>query len=175
MGDRAKYHADQADVLTARNAAVRPVQGRTAALKRTAVSPAAPSAESGAQGAWRLVLAYPPSTNNLYMTVRGHRVKTPEARLYAGAVQDAAAMAKLVQGAMGPPPYRLTLELWAPDRRRRDADNGVKCLQDALLKCTGHDDSEVVELYVFKRGRDRAAPRVEVTLEPIESQEEHHP
>ena len=39
MGARAKFHADQAGLLTTRNAAERPVQGRTAVLRRTAVSP----------------------------------------------------------------------------------------------------------------------------------------
>lgn len=125
--------------------------------------------DAGAQGRWRFSLPYPPSTNSLYATVNGRRVKTQAARDYAELVTQVAKVTKMLQGELGSPPYRLTIHLWAPDRRRRDADNGVKCLQDALLKCTGHDDAEVVELIVRKLGRDVLAPRADVTLEPVEA------
>lgn len=115
---------------------------------------------------WRFSLPYPPSTNNLYMTVRGRRVKTQEARDYTDLVGDMASILKVRRGVpIGP--YRLMIELWAPDLRRRDADNGVKCLQDALLKAVGRDDAEVVELFVVKRGVDRIHPRADVTLEGV--------
>lgn len=120
--------------------------------------------QSTSGNAWYFSTRYPPSTNALYATVNGRRVKTREARDFADVVTD---MASILAGRRGvpDPPYRLTVELWAPDNRRRDADNGVKCLQDALLKGTGRDDAEVTVLLVVKRGVDRMHPRADVTLE----------
>ena len=126
----------------------------------------------GADGgrAWRFSVPYPPSTNTLYATVNGRRVKSKAARDYTDVVGD---MASIMRARVGTPapPYGLTIELYAPDLRRRDADNGVKCLQDALLRGTGRDDAEVVSLHVFKRGVDRYHPRADVTLEHDDRQE----
>lgn len=116
------------------------------------------------QRIWRFSAPYPPSTNALYATVNGRRVKTAAARGFAAWVENAMVWLRTAYG-VPVPPYRLTIELWAPDNRRRDADNGVKCLQDALLRATEHDDAEVVVLLVVKRGVDRVYPRADVTLE----------
>lgn len=118
---------------------------------------------------WRFSVPYPPSTNALYATVQGRRVKTKVARDYADLVGDMASILAVRRG-IPDPPYRLTIDLWAPDLRRRDADNGVKCLQDALIKGTGRDDAEVVVLHVEKRGVDRMHPRADVTLESVEKE-----
>lgn len=134
-----------------------------------AITPNRASAVSVGPSTWRFSVPYPPSTNNLYMTVRNRRVKTQAARDFTEVVGEMASiLCELGYGAPRPP-YRLTIELWAPDRRRRDADNGVKCLQDSLLKATGHDDAEVIELHVVKRGIDRMQPRADVTLEHVET------
>jgi hypothetical protein len=44
------------------------------------------------------------------------------------------------------------VELFPPDRRKRDADNFHKCLSDALQHAgVFHDDSQVVRLEIWKR------------------------
>lgn len=57
-----------------------------------------------------------------------------------------------------------------PDKRRRDATNYVKLLEDAL-QGPGRvmdDDSQIVEWSIADVGLDRKRPRVEITVEPIE-------
>lgn len=112
---------------------------------------------------WRFALPYPPSTNNLYLTAGRRRVKSPEARAYAEHVE----LWGLLRAVYGTPepPYALTIELWAPDARRRDVDNAAKVIQDGIVKATGYDDAVVTALHVYKRGIDRRQPRAEVTLE----------
>jgi hypothetical protein len=49
-------------------------------------------------------------------------------------------------------PLDLAVELFPPDRRKRDADNFHKCLSDALQHAgVFHDDSQVVRLEIWKR------------------------
>ena len=63
-------------------------------------------------------------------------------------------------------PVGLKVRLWFPDRRRRDADNVVKAIMDALNGLAYSDDSQVIELFV-SRQIDRQRPRAEVTVERI--------
>ena len=60
----------------------------------------------------------------------------------------------------------LKVRLWFPDRRRRDVDNVVKAIMDALNGLAYSDDSQVIELFV-SRQVDRQRPRAEVTVERI--------
>ena len=47
----------------------------------------------------------------------------------------------------------MEVELWAPDRRKRDIDNPLKCLFDALTYAKVWDDDEIVDcLLMHKRG-----------------------
>ena len=45
----------------------------------------------------------------------------------------------------------LTLEVYPPDKRRRDIDNLVKPAMDALFANIGGDDRQVDELHVYRR------------------------
>lgn len=125
--------------------------------------PVSQATPAGTGAVWRFTLAYPPSTNNLYLTAGRRRVKSPEARAYVEYVELWGLM-RAIHGTPVPP-YALTIELWAPDARRRDVDNAAKVIQDGIVRATGHDDAVVTALHVYKRGIDRRHPRAEVTLE----------
>lgn len=60
-------------------------------------------------------------------------------------------------------PFSLKLRIYFPDRRRRDADNVAKAIQDALNGYLWRDDSQIVhaEQDIFL---DRERPRVEVEV-----------
>lgn len=48
---------------------------------------------------------------------------------------------------------------------RRDVDGGLKIAQDALCEALGINDNRIQEIHLYKH-RDRAHPRIEVSLHP---------
>lgn len=109
-----------------------------------------------------LVLPYPPSTNNLYATVRGRRVLTREGRQYK-------AKATLLALAHGLRPLdgevSVTLSLYRP-RRAGDIDNSLKSVFDSLKGVAWHDDSQVKRIEA-ERFEDKHNPRVEIVVESV--------
>lgn len=57
-------------------------------------------------------------------------------------------------------------EFFLESSGRRDIDNGIKIVQDALCNGLGVDDRHVVEIYIAKRV-DRNNPRLVVTIEAL--------
>jgi len=95
-----------------------------------------------------LELPYPPSVNHYWRTWRGRMLVSREGRRYRAAV------AALMRAAHVTPlagPLAINIELYPPDGRRRDADNALKALNDALQHGGAfHDDSQIVWLLVEK-------------------------
>jgi Holliday junction resolvase RusA-like endonuclease len=59
--------------------------------------------------------------------------------------------------------YAVALEVYMPDARRRDIDNGLKTILDACQRILWPDDSQVRRAYVDET-IDREHPRVVVTV-----------
>ena len=79
---------------------------------------------------------------------KGRRYKPAKMRRYQKRVEDyafAKGIRKPIEG-----PVRLTADLHYTDRRRRDLDNGVKTIADALQKFAYDDDSQITELIARK-------------------------
>jgi crossover junction endodeoxyribonuclease RusA len=115
-----------------------------------------------------ITLPYPP-TGNHYKRLRvigGHAqwYLTAEAKAFTteATLRIRAAKRETITG-----PVRVTVLLYPPDRRKRDLDNAIKVLMDALAKGEAiNDDSQVDELIV-RRGEVRKGGAVDVTAEPI--------
>lgn len=99
-----------------------------------------------------LEIPYPPSTNNLYKTVNGRRVKSAEARLYANAVVWAVRLSehRNVRFAEGAELAAL-MEFTVGDRRRHDLGNLEKAAMDSLAKALGFDDTQIFDMRLRKR------------------------
>ena len=116
-------------------------------------------------------LPYPPSTNHAYCVRNGRKVKTAEARAYAGEV--AWRVADHVRTGEQPPErwngHRLavTIDVHPPDLRRRDLANLEKLAIDAVAHQLGFDDSQIDVLTLRRRAVDRTNPRIVLTLEVI--------
>ena len=116
------------------------------------------------------VLPYPPSTNTAYAVVRGRKIKTKKAREYADTV---AAIAYQVDRDYTGDDYwtagrlAVTLDMHAPDRRRRDLGNVEKLAVDAIAAQLGFDDSQIDVLTLRRQPVDRTNPRLVITVEPI--------
>lgn len=117
-----------------------------------------------------ITLPWPPSTNRYWRSVGGRVLISRDGRQYRADVARIAAAGR-TRGLVPRLPLadRLAVTIVAapPDRRRRDLDNLLKSLLDALTHaCIWFDDSQVDDLRVV-----RAAPsprgRIEITITPL--------
>lgn len=95
-------------------------------------------------------LPYPPSANRLWRNVKGRMVKSAEYRTWLSAAVASCRGAVNVPG-----PYHLTITATRPDRRRRDIDNLIKPVSDALC-AAGVVDDDSAALSVYAAWRDDA-------------------
>lgn len=116
-----------------------------------------------------LTLPLPPSVNNAYATVEGRRVLRKACRAFKHEAGWQVRKAVVEQEWDADPGgrYALRLRVFFPDRTRRDLDNTVKLLQDALFGALHLDDQAIDDLHVQRAGVDPERPRVEVTLEVL--------
>jgi crossover junction endodeoxyribonuclease RusA len=96
---------------------------------------------SEATGPLIFELPFPPTVNNLFVNGPTGRFVSPAYRAWkieAGTIAKGQAQGKRIPG-----PYALELQLSRPDKRRRDASNYIKPVEDLLvwLQITD-DDSE---------------------------------
>lgn len=96
-----------------------------------------------------LELPYPPSVNRLYRRVGARTLISREGRVYRKKV--CAILAALAIEEI-PGSLHIEIEVYPPDRRRRDIDNVQKALLDALEHGGAYeDDSQIVKLTIEKR------------------------
>lgn len=97
-----------------------------------------------------LELPYPPSVNHYWRHVGARTLISRGGRAFRQAV-CALLAARGVRPIVGPLDVRI--DLYPPDRRRRDADNLQKALLDALAHGGAYfDDSQIVHLDTWKHG-----------------------
>lgn len=109
----------------------------------------------------RLTLPWPPSVNRYYRNVAGKTLISAEGRAYRTAVVNLLAenSAPLMVGDVA-----VEIEAFMPDRRRRDLDNLLKGLLDALTHAgLWLDDSQVADLRIRRAPTIGGMVKVEVT------------
>jgi crossover junction endodeoxyribonuclease RusA len=108
-----------------------------------------------------VVLPYPPSVNHYYRHVGPRVLISREGRCYreqVGSVLRALGIEPLAG------PLALRLRLHPPDRRRRDLDNTLKALLDALQHGRAYVDDSQVALLLVEKAEPRPGGRVRVSL-----------
>jgi crossover junction endodeoxyribonuclease RusA len=116
-----------------------------------------------------LTLPLPPSINEQYATVNGHRVTTAVARRFKQHVRSLLRplnsnddlLARFRQSYLA-----LSLDFYFTTPLKRDLDGGLKITQDALCEGLGLNDNRVVDIHLVKR-IDPLQPRLCVELEAI--------
>ncbi|VTS08525.1 RusA family crossover junction endodeoxyribonuclease [Tuwongella immobilis] len=99
-----------------------------------------------------LELPWPPSVNSYWRTFQGRMIISREGREYRKAVQ--ALLLPLGPAIRQHATERLAvlLQVFPPDRRRRDLDNLGKALLDALAAAGVYeDDSQIDDFHVIRR------------------------
>lgn len=116
-----------------------------------------------------LTLPLPPSINEQYATVNGHRVTTAVARRFKQHVRsllrplstNGELLARFRQSYLA-----LSLDFYFTTPLKRDLDGGLKITQDALCEGLGLNDNRVVDIHLVKH-IDPLRPRLYVELEAI--------
>jgi Holliday junction resolvase RusA-like endonuclease len=94
-------------------------------------------------------LPYPPSVNHYLRRVGKKTLISREGRKYRKAV-EAILFKRAVRPLLGR--LAITVDLYPPDRRRRDLDNALKALLDAMQHGGAyHDDAQIDDLHL-RRG-----------------------
>lgn len=102
-----------------------------------------------------LELPYPPTSNTLHAVVRGRKVLSKAGRAYyVDAGRDARRQAENQREPLFNGSQRLSyqLDVFPPDRRKRDLSNVAKAFEDALTTAAiWADDSQVDEIIIRRR------------------------
>lgn len=114
----------------------------------------------------QLLLPYPPTVNTYWRRVGPRTLISREGRRFRQHVVS-------ILAAIGCEPLRgpiaVTIDVYPPDRRRRDIDNVPKALLDALQHGGAYlDDSQIVDLHIRKCAVSSPDGKVLVTLRPVE-------
>jgi crossover junction endodeoxyribonuclease RusA len=121
----------------------------------------------------RLTLPLPPSINEQYATVHGHRVSSMVARRFKQQVRAALRSLQLqgvlhddVCNTLRQNYLALFLDFYFTTPLKRDLDGGLKITQDALCEGLGLNDNRVVDIHLTKH-IDPLHPHLYVELEGI--------
>lgn len=95
-----------------------------------------------------LRLPYPPSVNQYYRKLRNTMVISERGRRFLKEVKATVGVVETQLGSL-----LVEIEVYPPDRRKRDIDNVCKATLDALTKAGVYqDDSQIDILVVIRRG-----------------------
>lgn len=124
----------------------------------------------------KLILPFPPSINVLYgHTKFGQKGKkrflSPAGRLFCAKVYECIAEKRSLKNKPFPfefgGKFRVVLDLFPPDRRKRDIDNYTKVVFDAITKAGGvwADDALVKLKLIRMHDKDADNPRCEIKIQ----------
>lgn len=121
----------------------------------------------------RLTLPLPPSINEQYATVGGHRVSTLIARRFKKQMRTAlrelegqGILHDELRDCFRQNYLALFLDFYFTTPHKRDLDGGLKITQDALCEGLGVNDSRVVDIHLMKH-IDPLHPHLYIELEAI--------
>lgn len=116
----------------------------------------------------RFPLPYPPTLNRYYRVVGGRLIISREGRAYRGRVQTACFLDKFD---CVDKPFALYIEVYPPDKRKRDLDNVCKALLDALQHARVFADDSLMDVLNVSREEMIPDGQVLVTVQEIEDDE----
>lgn len=109
-------------------------------------------------------LPYPPSVNHYWRRVGARTLISREGRRYRERIASILALRR-VQPIVGALSVRVTVN--PPDRRRRDLDNAMKALLDALEHGGAYEDDSQIDHLDIRRGPVVPDGKVAVQIEQI--------
>lgn len=110
-----------------------------------------------------LDLPFPPSANNMHTVIRGRKIAS---KAYRAWKEEAAWAAKLAKADPIHGPVEVAIEIVAPDRRRRDCDNAIKPVLDALVSANLIDGDDGRFVRTVSSSWVSMGPPCRVTVHP---------
>jgi len=109
-------------------------------------------------------LPYPPSVNHYWRRVGARTLISREGRRYRDRIASILALRRVrpIAGALS---VRVTVH--PPDRRRRDLDNAMKALLDALEHGGAYEDDSQIDHLDIRRGPVIPEGKVAVRIQPL--------
>ncbi len=112
-----------------------------------------------------LQLPFPPSVNRYWRHVGNRVLISREGRVYRSTVSD---LMKRQRVKKQDGELIVDISLIPADRRRRDVDNSLKALLDAMQTGGAYDDdSQIIRLTVEKCEPEKESPRSEITIRHV--------
>ena len=116
-------------------------------------------------------LPYPPSVNHYWRRVGARTLISLKGRRYRDRVASILALRR-VQPMTGSLAVRVTVH--PPDRRRRDLDNAMKALLDALEHGGAYEDDSQIDHLDIRRGSVVPEGKVAVRIEQLIPEDSEH-
>lgn len=115
-----------------------------------------------------LTLPFPTTANNVHSVARGRKVLSARGRRYKQTVATAVLVAGLPKA---PPGARLkvTLDVYPPDRRKRDIANCEKAVVDSCVAAGVLEDDCLIDELLIRRREVFKGGKVVITFEALEN------
>ena len=113
---------------------------------------------------YRIILPFPPSVNRLWRCVKGRTILSKDGRLWFAAAADSV---REQWPATVVTPVRVDILVIPPDKRKRDIDNVVKPVLDALTKGMALKDDSLVDWLTVERRPAEKPGRVEIAIRSL--------
>ena len=121
----------------------------------------------------RLKLPYPPTNNHYFTVARGRKILSKKGRIY----RENAKIEVLAQRLLHKDKYQIEgdtrlnvfIEVYTPDRRKRDLDNLPKGILDALQYAEVFGDDSQIDELTLKRCEVVKGGKVEIEITKLNS------
>ena len=109
-----------------------------------------------------ITLEWPPTVNNYYTVARGRKILSVKGRNYK---QAAWADILTQDQKLGlNPPISVFIRAYPPDKRKRDLDNILKPVLDALTAAAVFDDDSMIDDLRIQRFEQSSPGRIEIVV-----------
>ena len=136
--------------------------GLKVAIKQKEVTQFKPPQELVTTSTPRFNLPFPPSVNGYWRNLGDRTILSKRAREYRKAILAAIGPVKPLLGRLN-----VVVTLFPPDKRRRDLDNYMKSLFDALQHAGVYRDDEQIDEFTVKRGAGEKGGRCSITIKEV--------